>query len=116
MQERGVNVSSFIVVNDNGEHKSYPLESYSVDKKENCVIVRFNSLKFSVTYELHKDERFQTVEQIENCIHNLLEVMESKSYNLKIVEYFVRSYVKIGYDEDKDKEFQMERFTASKLN
>lgn len=104
----------FTVIDDKNEAKSYFLESYSIDKKKDCILVRFKSSNFDVTYELRSDSRWPTLDGIERYLKNLLEVIGSNNYELKIVEYMDRFYVSIGYEANDKREIK--QFTASRLN
>lgn len=114
MQKGGAVMRMFTVINDGNEAISYRLESYSIDKKNDYVIVRFNSLNFAIAYELRSDSRWPILDDIESYLKNLMEVIDSNNYTLKIVEDIVRLYVMIGYEADDKLEIQ--KFTASRLN
>lgn len=81
--------------------------------KENTVIVKFSSMKNSVTYKLRPDMRFQSVTSICSSLENKLTKAVGSGYMVKISEDFERMYVMIGYETED--EFEMDQFTASKL-
>lgn len=109
----GIGMSYFNISDENDNVNSYILVSYELNRQEESVIVKFNSMNFSVAYELRPDVRFKTVDDIKNYLDQLLEKVVSEGYTLKISEYFTRMYIMIGYETDD--EYKSGQFTASKL-
>lgn len=109
----GVGMSYFKIEDENKNINSYVLFSYELNIQEKSVLLKLNSMEFSVAYELRPDDRFKTVDDIKNYLEQLLEKVVSEGYTLKISEYFVRMYVVIGYETEV--EYNREQFTASKL-
>lgn len=105
----------FIISDDNENKKVYPLKEYKIYKvDEENVIVSFESCNNEViSYELHTDLIFKTVDAIESFLSDVMKESQSKKCDIVISEYFQRMYVSIGYETDQD--IKMERFTAKKI-
>lgn len=108
----GLGMSYFNIYDENDNVSSYVLTSYEIRKQEDNVLVSFNSINYSVTYELRPDTRFKDVDIIKDFLEKLLDKVVAAGYTLQISEYFVRMYVTIGYETDD--EYKSGQFTASK--
>lgn len=64
----GIGMSYFNISDENDNVNSYILVSYELNRQEESVIVKFNSMNFSVAYELRPDVRFKTVDDIKNYL------------------------------------------------
>ena len=106
-------MSYFTISDENDNVKLYTLDSYEIDLQEESVFVRFYSKNITIGYELRPDMRFRTCDSISEYMENLLKFIVSDGHILKIIEYFARCYVIIGYETDD--EFHMGQFTAKKL-
>ena len=109
----GLGMSYYSIKGEDDAIKTFVLVSYEVTPKKNTVIVKFSSMKDSVTYELRPDEQFKSVDTICSSLNNKLTKAVASGYTVKISEDFERMYVMIGYETED--EFEMDRFTASKL-
>lgn len=112
-RKKAANMSYFAITDENQNIKSYSLDSYEIIPQKESIIVKFHSGNITRGYELQSDMRFRTCDVISEYIENLLNTIVSTGHTLKIIEYFTRCYVMIGYETDED--FHMEQFTARKL-
>ena len=103
----------FNITDDNGNIKMYELVSYDINKQVGSVVLKLNSSNFSVSYELRPDERFTTIDNIENYLNELFDKAIALGCTLNVSEYFARMYLMIGYETDE--EYVSGQFTASKL-
>lgn len=109
----GLGMSYYSIEGEDDTIKTFVLVSYEVTPKKDTVIVKFLSMENSVTYELRPDMVFKSVNAICSSIANKLSKAVASGYTVKISEDFDRMYVMIGYETEE--EFEMDRFTASKL-
>ncbi|MCM1185138.1 MAG: hypothetical protein NC251_02360 [Lachnoclostridium sp.] len=109
----GMGMSYYLIKGEDDTVRTYVLVSYEVIPNEKTVIVRFSSIENSVTYELRPDIEFGNVGAICSSLQNKLAKAVASGYTIKISEDFARMYVMIGYETED--EFEMDRFTASKL-
>lgn len=112
-RKKDANMSYFTVTDENQNIKSYTLDSYEIIPEKESIIVKFHSGNITIGYELQSDMRFRTCDIIYEYMENLLNTIVSTGHTLKIIEYFARCYVTIGYETDED--FHMKQFTARKL-
>lgn len=109
----GLGMSYYSIQGEDDTIKTFVLASYEITPKEDVVIVKFSSMKDSVTYELRPDMCFGSVDTICSSLKNKLAKAVDSGYTIQISEDFERMYVMIGYETED--EFEMDRFTASKL-
>lgn len=109
----GLGMSYYSIEGEDNKEKTYVLASYEVTPNEENVIVKFSSLDGSVAYELRPDMVFKSVDSIHRTLTNNLKKAVESGYTVKISEDFERMYVSIGYETED--EYEMPRFTASKL-
>lgn len=102
------------ILDDNGNVKSYHLNSYEIIKEEESIIVKFDTGNVELIYELCPDTCFPSIEDIKEYLKSILETVVSDKYTLRISEFLARKYVSIGYEVDE--EYIMKRFSVSKLN